>query len=92
LRERELARPSIEIARLMTWLDIGKTAFAVSYTENDELQFANDATRDYAFLINQNIDPAAAAIYFALHRQTLDRTFVTYRPIDLALIGGLVRF
>jgi hypothetical protein len=74
------------------WFDIGKTAFAVSYTENDELQFANDAARDYAFLINQNIDPGAAQVFFALHRQTLDRAFASYRPIDLALVGGLVRF
>jgi hypothetical protein len=74
------------------WFDIGKTAFGVSYTENDELQFANDAAKDYAFLINQNIDPGAAQAFFALHHQTLDRSFATYRPIDLAVVGGIVRF
>lgn len=74
------------------WFDIGKTAFGVSYTENDELQFADDTARDYAFLIDQNIDPGAAQLFFALHHQTLDRAFATYRPIDLALVGGIVRF
>jgi hypothetical protein len=74
------------------WFDFGKTAFAVSYAENQEVQFQNDDARDYAFIINQNFDPGAAQVFFAYHHQTLDRNFASYRPIDLALIGGIVRF
>ena len=74
------------------WFDIGKTAFAFSYAENDDTQFKDDAAKEYAFQIAQNIDAGAAQIYAGYHHQTLERDFASYRPIDLVLVGGIVRF
>ena len=74
------------------WFSFGKTAFALSYAENDDLQFKGDRAVEYAAQIAQNIDPGALQIYTAFHHQTLDRSFGTYRPIDLVLMGGVVKF
>jgi|GEM_PF-6892364 hypothetical protein len=74
------------------WFSFGKTSFAFSRTENQELQFAGDDALDYAFQINQAVDPGAANIYVAYHHQTLDREFASYHPIDLALVGAIVKF
>ena len=74
------------------WFDIGKTAFSVSYAENDDTQFKNDAAKDYTVGIAQNIDSGAAQIYAGYHHQTLDRDFASYKPIDLVLVGGIARF
>jgi hypothetical protein len=74
------------------WFDLGKTGFSVSYAENDELQFKNDAAKDYGIGIAQNIASDAAQIYAGYHHQTLERDFASYKPIDLVLIGGIARF
>jgi hypothetical protein len=74
------------------WFSFGKTAFAFSYAENDDLQYKGDAAEEYAFQIAQNVDPGALQVYTAYHHQTLDRSFGTYRPIDLLLVGGVVKF
>ena len=74
------------------WFYFGKTAFSVSYAENDELQFKNDVARDYAVGFGQNIASDAAQIYAGYHHQTLNRDFASYKPIDVVLIGGIARF
>ena len=89
--------PSLIYAKLgwqtpTPWFDFGKTAFAFSYAENDEMQFKNDTGTEYAFQIAQNIDAGAAQIYAGYHHQTLERDFASYKPIDLVLVGGIVRF
>jgi hypothetical protein len=74
------------------WFDIGKTAFAVSYAENDELQYKGDSAKDYAAQVDQQIDAGAMTLFAGYHHQTLDRDFASYRPIDLVLVGGIARF
>ncbi len=74
------------------WFSIGKTAFSVSYAENDDTQFKGDAAKDYTVGFAQNIDAGAAQIYAGYHHQTLDRDFASYKPIDLVLVGGIARF
>jgi len=74
------------------WFSFGKTFFAASYAENDDLQYKGDSAKDYAFQIDQNIDSGAMTLYTGYHHQTLDRDFGTYRPIDLLLVGGIARF
>ncbi|MEI9981879.1 MAG: hypothetical protein WDN69_00870 [Aliidongia sp.] len=74
------------------WFSFGKTAFSVSYGENDDLQFKGDTARDYALGLSQNIASDAAQIYAGYHHQTLDRDFASYKPIDLVLVGGIARF
>jgi predicted porin len=74
------------------FFDIGKTAFAVSYAENDDTQYKNDEAKDYAFQIAQQIDAGAMTLFAGYHHQTLDRDFASYKPIDLVLVGGIARF
>ncbi|HVJ55184.1 MAG TPA: hypothetical protein VM689_22175, partial [Aliidongia sp.] len=74
------------------WFSIGPTAFAVSYTENDDLLYAGDHAKDYGVLFEQEINPASASLFVSYHHQTLDRDFGEYLPIDVVQAGGIVRF
>jgi hypothetical protein len=71
----------------------GRTAFGVDFTQQDEVIFAGDIARSYSIGIVQNIDAAALELFFAVDRETLNRTIGgAFLPIYAAWTGARVRF
>lgn len=71
----------------------GRTAFAVDFAQQDEVIFAGDVARAYSFGAVQNIDAAATELFFAVSKETLNRTIGgTFEPIYAAWTGARVRF
>ena len=75
------------------FFSFGRTAFAVDFTQQDEVIFAGDVARAYSFGIVQNIDAAALEVFFAVTKETLTRTIGgEFLPIYAAWSGARVRF
>jgi hypothetical protein len=81
-----------KLGYLTNFWDFGKSAFAVNYVENDELNFAGDTARDYGIEFVQDIDDAGMQLYVTGHRQFLSRSFASYYGITLVTAGARVRF
>lgn len=75
------------------FFSFGRTAFAVDFTQQDEVIFAGDVARAYSFGMVQNIDAAALELFFAVSKETLNRTIGgEFLPIYAAWTGARVRF
>ncbi len=71
---------------------VGVTAVSVDYGQNMALQFAGDHARGYSFAAVQNIDAAAAELFFTARVETLNRTYATYNDLLTFALGARVRF
>ena len=75
------------------FFSFGRTAFAVDFTQQDEVIFAGDVARAYSFGMVQNIDAAALEVFLAVTKETLNRTIGgEFLPIYAAWTGARVRF
>ncbi len=81
-----------KLGYLTHFWDLGTTAFAVDYVENDELNFAGDTARSYGAEAVQEIDNAGMQLYVGAHRQFLSREFASYYGITVVTAGARVRF
>jgi hypothetical protein len=75
------------------FFDFGRTAFGIDFTQQDEVIFAGDVARAYSLGIVQNIDAAALELFFAVSKETLNRTIGgEFLSIYAAWSGARVRF
>lgn len=75
------------------FFNFGRTAFGLDFTQQDEVIFAGDVARAYSIGIVQNIDAAALEVFFAVTKETLNRTIGgEFLPIYAAWSGARVRF
>jgi hypothetical protein len=75
------------------FFSFGRTAFGIDFTQQDEVILAGDVARAYSIGIVQNIDAAALELFFAVSRETLNRTIGgEFLPIYAAWSGARVRF
>ncbi len=74
------------------FFSFGRTAFAVDFTNQDEVIFNGDNAQSYSIGLVQNIDAAATELFASVRRESLRRSFGEFYPIAAAWTGARVRF
>lgn len=71
---------------------LGKTAISAHYARNDDMQEQGDEFTSWGFAVVQNIDRAALELFLFYRQYSLDRDGKDFEDINIAGIGGRVKF
>lgn len=74
------------------FFSIGSTAFAIDYTETEDLARNDDEATSIGGFIVQDLEDFGTEFYFGVRNHALDRTAVDYEDILAVLTGARVRF
>ncbi|MFQ5765573.1 MAG: hypothetical protein ACE5GT_11640, partial [Rhodospirillales bacterium] len=71
---------------------LGKTNISAHYARNDDMQAQGDEFESWGFAVVQNIDLAALELFAFFRQYSLDRDGEDFEDINIAGIGGRVKF
>ena len=72
--------------------DNGSTAFAIDYTEADDVEFDNDEFTSYGVSVVHKFDKIGTDLYLAVRNHELDRPAANFDDILAVLGGARVKF
>ena len=82
----------IKLGYLAKLNELGKTAFAIDYTEADDIDSANDEFKAYGLFAVQNLDDYGTEFYLGLRNHELDSPGTPTDDIFALLAGARVKF
>lgn len=73
-------------------LAVGKSAFAIDFTQSDDVGQNDDEARSYSLAYVQNMDDWATELYLAYRLHELDRTGEDLDDINAIMAGARIKF